>query len=169
MAAAVPILIGISAGASIIGGISANNSARREAKAIEEQGRLQQEEATAEATAHAQDVRRFAANQSLSFLANGVTLAGSPLLVLEDTVMQGQNEVDSIVRSGNAARRLAGEKAENTRASGRAALIGGIASAAGTVATAGIAAKAGGLFPTGGTGASDFNTKFAAATRASRI
>jgi hypothetical protein len=154
MAAALPAIIIAgtlaSAGASIYGGIQANSAANREAKALQEQGRLAQEAADAEAQSHATDVRRFAANQSLAFLANGVSLAGSPLLVLEDTVKQGQAEVDSITRSGNAQNALYNQRATNTRNSGRAALIGGIGTAAGSVATMGISASQAGLFSSGG-------------------
>lgn len=136
MAAALPfVFAGISAGASIYGGYSANQSAKKEASAMEAQGQLLQEEADAEARAHAKDVRRFAANQSLAFLANGVSLAGSPLLVTQDTVEQGQAEVDSIVKAGNAKAKLYNTQAQIRRNEGRASFIAGLGQAAGTLAT----------------------------------
>lgn len=150
MAGAIPaIIIGataISAGASIYGGMSANNAAKKEAALLEEQGRTAQEQADAEAASHATDVRRFAANQSLAFLANGVSLAGSPLLTIEDTVKQGQAEVDSITKSGNAQRTLYNQKSEITKNQGRAALIGGFGQAAGTISSTAIASKKSGIF-----------------------
>lgn len=133
-AAAAPIAIALAAvagGSAIYGGYQAKQSAKREASAMEAEGQLLQEEANREAGSHARDVRRFAANQSLSFLANGVTLAGSPLLVLDDTYTQGQEEVNAIVKSGNAKRNLYNQRASITRNQGRAALISGIGQAAG--------------------------------------
>lgn len=139
-AAAVPIFIAAtvaSAGASIIGGIQANNAAKREASALQEQGRLAQEESLREAQLHADDVRRFHRSQSVAFTKNGVSLAGSPLLVLDETVSRGQEEVDSIVKSGNAQQNLYNQNAQQAKNKGRAALISGFASAAGSVAQMG--------------------------------
>lgn len=135
MAAALPIVFtAISAGASIYGGYSANQSAKKEASAMEAQAQLVQQEADTEALSHAKDVRRFAANQSLAFLANGVSLAGSPLLAIQDTVNQGQEEVNSITRSGNARAKLYNTQAAIKRNEGRASFLSGLGSAAGQVA-----------------------------------
>lgn len=128
----------VSAGASIAGGISANRAANREASALEEQGRIAREEANREAQLHAADVRRFQRTQAVAFTKNGVTLAGSPLLVLDDTVARGQEEVDSIVRSGDAQGRLYNQNASQARSKGRSALLGGIVSAGTSVALAGM-------------------------------
>lgn len=150
MAAAIPaVIIGltaVSAGAQIYSGISANAASKKEASALRDQGQLASDEANAEAASHAQDVRRFAANQSLAFLSNGVSMAGSPLLVLDDTITQGQNEVNSIVKSGDAQKRLYNQRADNTRNQGRAALIGSIGGAAGTVAGTAVTGKQAGLW-----------------------
>lgn len=150
MAAAIPAaviaLTAVSAGASIYGGIQANSASKKEAGLLREQGAIAQSEADSEAASHARDVRRFAADQSLAFLSNGVTLAGSPLLVLDDTITQGQKEVDSITRSGNAQRSLFNQRADITRNQGRAALIGGLGQAAGTVATTSVYGKQAGLW-----------------------
>lgn len=160
-------LAAVSATTSVIGGISANNAAKREAALQQEQGRLAQEEANREAARHAQDVRRFSRTQSLAFLRNGVTLAGSPLLVAEDTLTQGQEEVNSIVESGNAQRTLYNQRASATRNSGRAALVGGIGQAAGTVASSYAVGRSAGLFNrTSSTG--DFSSSFARDTMLSR-
>lgn len=125
----------LGAGGQIYSGYQANQSAKREASAMEAEGELAQQEADAEAAAHASDVRKFARTQSLSFLKNGVTLEGSPLLVLDETLTQGQNEVDSITKSGNAQRNLYNQRAANTRREGRAQLIGGIIGGAASAGT----------------------------------
>lgn len=122
-------------GSKVYSGYQQNQAAKREASLMEDQGRIEQEEAAAEAQRRADEVRKFSRVQGLSFLKNGVSLAGSPLLVLDETLTQGQQEVDAITRSGDAKRTLYNRKAANTRASGRSALLGGVlegATSAGT-------------------------------------
>lgn len=136
----------ISAASSIMGGLSANRAAKQEAGLMEEQGGLAQEEADREAALHARDVKRFRSQQAVAFTKNGVSLAGSPLLVLEDTRATGQEEVDSIVKSGAAERTLYNQRATITRGQGRAALIGGIGQGFSTVAGGVSTGKKAGLF-----------------------
>lgn len=165
------VLIGsaiIGAGSSVIGGIQQNKAAKQQANALEEQGRIAQEEANREAQLHADDVRRFRALQTVAFTKNGVTLGGSPLLVLDDTTRRGQEEVDSIARSGAAERRLYNQRAANTRSEGRAALIGGITSGAGQVASAAFMGQQAGLFSKGATSGGGFSEGFARDTVLSR-
>lgn len=119
----------VSAGAKIIQGVQQNKAAKAEAAAQEEQGRIQAAEAQAEAQRVANDRRKFRKKQKAAFLKNGITLAGSPLLVLEETRRESQEEVDAIVRRGNAQSRLAFQRASITRAKGRSALLGGIGGA----------------------------------------
>lgn len=148
-AAAVPIFVAataVSVGASIMGGIAANNAAKAEARNLEEQGRLAQEEHNREAARRAEEVRKFHRTQSLAFLKNGVTLAGSPLLVLDETMTQGQEEVNAISKSGDAQRTLYNQRAAQTVNSGRAALIGGIGQAAGSAASSYAVGREAGIF-----------------------
>lgn len=119
------IAAGIGAGGQIYSGYTANQAAKREAGLLEEQGALAQAEADEEARAHANDVRKFSRTQALSFLKNGVSLAGSPLLVLDETLTEGQKEATSIAKSGAAQRSLYNARAYNARSEGRAKLIGG--------------------------------------------
>jgi hypothetical protein len=114
------------AGGQIYGGYQANQAAKREANLMEMQGQIAQSEADTEAAAHARDVRQFSRNQALSFLKNGVSLAGSPLLVVDETLTEGQKEATSIAKKGAAERNLYNERAYNTRSEGRAKLIGGV-------------------------------------------
>lgn len=125
----------LGAGGTIYSGYQQNQAAKREASLEEEQGRLAQEEADREAAAHAEDVRKFSRVQALSFLKNGVTLAGSPLLVLDETLKKGQEEADSIAKSGAAQRNLYNQRAYNTRSEGRAALVGSLFSAGASAGT----------------------------------
>lgn len=132
----------VSAASKIVAGIQENNAAKAEANLLEQQGALQQEEAVAEAQRVANDRRKFRKKQKVAFLKNGITLAGSPLLVIEETRRESQLEVDAIVRRGRAQASLAFQQAAITRGGGRAALISGIFSAASTVVVGSAFAKA---------------------------
>lgn len=129
--AAGPVLMGLAAGASVVQGIMGYSAANKEARLIERQGQLEQEAANDEAARHAKEVRRFAAKQKLAFLKNGVQLDGTPLDVLDETFTEGQKEVDATVRRGVETANLRRGQAANTRAKGRAALVGGLGSAVG--------------------------------------
>lgn len=124
-------LIALAAGASVVQGVMGYQAARDEARLINQQGILEQQEAQEEAQRKANEVRKFAARQKLAFLKNGVRLEGSPLLVVDETLTEGQKEVDAITRRGNALRTLRAQEAQITKNRGRAALIGGLGQAAG--------------------------------------
>jgi len=134
----------VAAGFSVAGGLSARDSAKKEASAQEEQARLANAEARREAdrTAKTNDV--FRRRQKLAFLKSGVLLEGSPLLVLQETQEESQKEVDAIRARGNALEDLGKRRASVTRSEGRAKLIGSIGQAIGTIGQAGIAASSSG-------------------------
>lgn len=150
MAQVMAVMTVLSAVSSIAGGMQKQQAANREAQALENQATLTEQEAQVEAQIHATRVRKFAANQKSAFLKNGVTLEGSPLAVLDETYKFGQEEVDSIVRSGAAKAQLYRDKAEISRNEGRASLLGGIGSGVGSLASRGMSASGNGLF--GGSG-----------------
>ena len=120
----------ISAVSSIAGGIAGNKAAKQEATLLDEQGRIAQSEAQAEAQRVANANRKFLKRQKLAFLKNGVTLEGSPLFTLETTLEEGQAEVDAVARRGAAQQRLFSQRASQTRSSGRTSFISGIGGAA---------------------------------------
>lgn len=159
----------VSAGASIMGGISARSSANREAKALNEQAALAQNEATAEAQRRATEVRQFQRRQKLAFLKNGVTLEGSPLLILDETLTAGQEEVDAIMRRGTAQAKYYRESAAITKNKGRAALIGGIGGAASSFIGGYGIGKSAGMFSTTPTKTSNYASNFARDTMLSRL
>lgn len=104
------------------------------AMSAKEQVRLSAREAQMEAEA-ADDVRR---RQKLAFMASGVSLQGSPLLVMEETRRKGAENVAEIMTSGgysSAARLQEGRiMATNAKASGRQAFMSGLTNAAGSFA-----------------------------------
>jgi hypothetical protein len=131
-------LAAVSAAAAVKGGLEAK-------EASEEQAEL----ATKQAGARAAETRRLKERQvkleqreiediekrqKLAFLASGVTLDGSPLLVMEETRRRGAENIEEIEKAGTAGElaQIAEGRAtaKAARASGRQALISGIASGA---------------------------------------
>ena len=147
-ALAVMAVVGAVAGAagSIYGGISANKSAQQEAALQREQGDIALKEAGINATNEARNQTRTVQTQRIAYLANGVSLEGSPATVLADSKAYGQQQVDSILSRGVAQQKLATASAGITENKGRAALIGGYLSAAGSLGSAAISAKSSGMF-----------------------
>jgi len=127
---------------SIIGGFQAKNESKNQAAlaiaqsetAAREQVRLSAKEAAAESDI-ADDTRR---RQKLAFMASGVSLQGSPLLVMEETRRKGLENVDEIMRAGaasSAARLSEGRiAATQAKSSGRKAFMSGLQNAAGSFA-----------------------------------
>lgn len=157
----------VSATASVASGIAQQSAANREAKALNAMASTAQDEATAEAQRRATDVRQFQRKQKLAFLKNGVTLEGSPLLILDETLQLGQEEVDAIMKRGTAEAKYYRESAAIKKNQGRAALIGGIGGAASSVISGYGIGKAAGMFNTA-PAPSDFSSRFARDTMLSR-
>lgn len=124
-----------SAVSSIAGGISANSASNQEAKLQEAQGAEALSEAKVNATNEAYNQNQAVGKQQLAFLANGVTLEGSPSDVVKSSRAYGQTQVNSILNQGTAQYNLAQQQATITKNQGRAALIAGFGQAAGTAAT----------------------------------
>ena len=123
---ALAVLTLVSAAGSIYSGFAANSAANSEASLQRQQGEIAASEAQVNAKNEAFNQTQAVQNQRLAFLANGVTLEGSPALVLEESKKYGQGQVDAILRQGAAKKALADAEATITKNKGRAALIGGI-------------------------------------------
>lgn len=117
---------GFSAANSIGGGFAAANAATAEANLQRQQGDLLADEARTNAANEAYNQRQVVGKQRLAFLANGVSLEGSPALVLKSSTDYGQQQVDAILKRGAAGRSLAYQSAAITKNKGRAALISGV-------------------------------------------
>lgn len=135
-----------SAGTQIFSGFAANRAAGAEADLQGEQASIAREESIANAERVAADRKDFLKRQKLAFIKSGVSLAGSPLLVLETTRSESQKEVDAIAKRGRAQETVLLKQASQTRSGGRAALIGGFGRAAGTVTTGAVQGKTAGIF-----------------------
>jgi hypothetical protein len=128
------VMAGLSAASSIAGGIASNSAAKREASMMAQQSAIAMSEARRTAGQRAEDVQSFMSTQARGYSNSGVTLDGTPLLVLEETRRRGQAEVDAIMRSGRAQSSLIRQRAAQTRTSGRNALLGSFLKAGATMA-----------------------------------
>ena len=120
---------GISGLGSLMSGFSNMGSAGSEAEALEQQGALALEEARINAQQRAREGREFKASQSVQFAGSGVQIAGSPALVLARTHELNRQEVDAIMRRGQAVSDLYNDRAKSMRSKGRNSMLGGLLSA----------------------------------------
>lgn len=112
----------VSAGASIVSG-------RQQKKAADKQAAIMERESKEKAESEKAEAERVRKLQKVAFLSSGVTLEGSPLLVMEETSAQGRTNAQRTVRAG-------ADQASVTRQQGRAALVGGFGDAASKGASA---------------------------------
>lgn len=82
------------------GGISSYQAGQEQKKQYEEQASIAQEEANYQATQKESERRKMLANQRMAYLANGVSLSGTPLIVGEETAREYQTEIDALRKSG---------------------------------------------------------------------
>jgi hypothetical protein len=119
----------------IYSGVQANKAAKEQAAQIEEQAAIAKAEADRAAEQKSVERRRFLAEQRMAYLASGVSLEGTPLIVQGDTWNEFQQEIEAIRRSGAAQYGFSMREAANTRKTGRAQLVSGILSGVGTAGT----------------------------------
>lgn len=129
----------LSAISSIKQGIDQRNAAKHKASLIEDETRIQ-------ANQKAQQLRLLLSEQQQRYAKSGVTLEGSPLLVMTDTRKQGVQEINDLVSFGF-------DKADVTRQEGRDAFVSGIISGAAKLGGAGyqLSGGAGEYDPNGAT------------------
>lgn len=113
-------------GTSVYGGMSQQKAAKEEAALVAKQGDVAFEEARVSAADEARAQTHAVQRQKLAFLSSGVSLEGSPLMVLNESREYGQQSVDAILRQGSARKELAYSQASQLKKKGRAALITGI-------------------------------------------
>lgn len=127
-------LLALAAIFQIVGGISAFRSAQEEADLQREQADIQRAESEREAIRVEKERKAQRAKIAMTFIKGGVTLEGSPLLLLEEQEKEDIEEVKALRTRGVALQRLGFRRAGITESRGRAALIGGLGQSAGTAA-----------------------------------
>lgn len=131
---------------TVVSGIQQRKAADAEADLIREQGRLTAQESREEAARIEKENRKFIARQKLAFLKNGVSLTGSPLLILSESTEESEKQVESVKDRGVAQQTLAQRRAKITEDRGRAALTGSVFRAGSTAFSQGVSAKNAGFF-----------------------
>lgn len=137
------IVSGISTGLSIFSGLSsivgggqqqseANYQAELAAQQAESRAIEQERQSAREARLVQEDADDVRRRQKVAFLASGVTLEGSPLLVMEKTRTRGAENVEEIRAAGSAAassvRQEGRIQSNQLKASGRQAFSSGLSS-----------------------------------------
>lgn len=141
-------VIGATVGAvsSVSSGFAANAAAKQEAGLQQQQADLALKNSQDNAEVEAANATQFVQRQKVAYLANGVTLEGSPSMVVKNTRDQSQKNVQAILDRGTAEYNLGmGQKAQ-TLSKGRAALIGGILGGVTDVASGVTSAYKSGMF-----------------------
>ena len=143
-AMAASALPSLSTGLSILSGVSSLMGGMQ----AKQEGKIQAANAMADARARGAEEARVAAReadltqqeadsvrrrQKVAFLKSGVSLAGSPLLVMEETRRKGKENVDEILASGTAASKAAYQEgrtqARAYKSQGRQAFTEGLVNA----------------------------------------
>ena len=115
----------VSAAGAIYNGIQSSNAADYNAKVSEQNAEAAQQKARLEENIQRQKIRTLMSKQQALYGASGVDMAGSPLLVMEDTAAKGELDALAIRYSGEIAARQARSQAEQFRQQGDSAMLGG--------------------------------------------
>ncbi|KKK56820.1 hypothetical protein LCGC14_3060680 [marine sediment metagenome] len=111
---------------SVFQGVQEQKAAEEEAEDLRIQAGIQRDEANEEARRLDVKNKKFLQRQSLMFLKGGVSLAGSPMLILEETREEAAKESGAVRKRGAALFELGMSKADRLVSSGRASFIGGL-------------------------------------------
>lgn len=120
-----------SALSDVFGGVSGLIASGNEARDLEKQALELEREAQVRAEQRAGQISKFQQKQASRFLSSGVTLQGTPVVVLEETRQKGQEEVDALIRAGQSRANLARSQSRQARGTGRAFLTQGLFGASG--------------------------------------
>lgn len=142
----VETMIATAAIGSVIGGGMSLMASNKQAKAMEQQGDLALVEGIRDAGLIEQQGRQFVANQKMKYIMSGVSIVGSPMLVLDDTAEKVKQEIAATKTRALAQRILAYDNAEVTANEGRAKFLSSLVSAGTSGFSLYSSAKSAGLF-----------------------
>ena len=131
------VLSGVSAATSVLGGLQGLMAGGQQADAAEATAAMQAREqvrvSAREAEMERQQVEDTVRRQKLAYMASGVSLEGSPLLVMEETRRKGAENIGEIIQGGAysaASARTEGRlRAQQAKSAGRQSFISGIQNA----------------------------------------
>lgn len=101
-------------GTQLYAGMQESKSYRKQAEYRVGQARVIREDTVRNAEIHKRNLKQFESEQRMAFLKSGVSLEGSPLLILEETERIGKEELKAMLERGKAKQELVlseGEKA----------------------------------------------------------
>ncbi len=116
----------VQAAGSIFGGISSYGAARSAAGGIRAEGAIAYAESLRSANIIRKEGQKFAANQTLQYIASGVQVMGSALITVAQTKKYAETEAKAEEMRGRNLRSMANYQASAREAEGRAAMISGI-------------------------------------------
>lgn len=116
-------------------GFTGMRAASDEADMLTKQSQLAMQEAQELAAQKAREIGEFQSYQTALYAKSGVTIEGSPALVLEKTRREGLQEVNAILKRGNSESNLLRAKAFQMQRSGRSAFLSSALSAGADAAT----------------------------------
>lgn len=132
---ATSILTGSTMGLNVLEGIFGMSAADAQAGALKSQLSLMRAESEADIARYAEQTRGLKAEQSVKFLKSGVTLEGSPLDILDETVRVSSENIAAMRAKTTADILSTKSKISAIRGQGRAALVGGVSKAASVYAS----------------------------------
>ena len=124
------VLTASTAGFNILEGIFGMSAADAQAGALKSQLSLMRAESEADIARYAETAQGLKAEQSVKFLKSGVTLEGSPLDILDETVRVSGENIAAMRAKTTADILSTKSKISALRGQGRAALVGGLSKAA---------------------------------------
>lgn len=128
------LLLGTTMGLNVMEGIFGMSAADAQAGALKSQLNLMRAESEADIARYAEQTQGLKAEQSVRFLKSGVTLEGSPLEILDETVRVSGENISAMRAKTTADILGVKSKISALRGQGRAALVGGVSKAASTYA-----------------------------------
>lgn len=145
MSSSVPLKSASSAGSStmsagsafsIAGNVFAGTygllSSLTEAKSLKEQGKVAQSDYLLQAKLVREEGHRIRAKQTMEYLGSGVDIAGTPQLVLKETLSRAAAKAHSLEITGSNVNTLYRNKARTVRNEGVASLVSNLFSAGAT-------------------------------------
>lgn len=127
----------LSGGSQIYGGLQARKAAKEQQAALDAQARLEREAAEFEAIQAGRKFDKLLGTQKARISGSGITLEGSPMMLIEETLRDKAETIENIKKYGQARSDALKAQAGNARDAGRDALTSSIIGAFGTGLKAG--------------------------------
>ena len=116
----------LAAGGDIYAGYSALIAGNENASLLQEQGSLTKDDYYAQAGLVRDEGRRVRAKQTMEYVSSGVEIAGTPLLVLRETLQKSSQKAGSLETTGGNLESLYQKKAKIAKQEGQATFVSSI-------------------------------------------